>query len=139
VDCIFCKIVAGEIDAYKVHESEHTLAFLDILPLFPGHTLLIPKVHFDTLTDLPPELVEPLFSDAQRLAGAIEGAMESHGTLILMNNRVSQSVPHLHVHVVPRRFKDGLRGFLWPRGRYSGDEAEVVAAKIRAALGARNG
>ena len=110
------------------------MAFLDVRPIFPGHSLLVPRGHHETLTDLPPDLVEPLFAAAQGLAAAVERAMGAAGTFVAMNNRVSQSVPHLHVHVVPRRPKDGLRGFFWPRQRYgSDDEMADVAARIRAA------
>lgn len=117
--CLFCKIVAHEIPAQVVFEDKHSLAFLDIGPLFPGHTLLVPKMHCATLTDLPPDHVGPLFANAQLLTSAVEGAMSAEGSFIGINNRVSQSVPHLHVHVVPRRKKDGLRGFFWPRKPYT--------------------
>jgi histidine triad (HIT) family protein len=133
--CLFCKIVSGEIAARVVFEDDHCLAFLDHRPVFPGHTLLVPKEHYETLTDLPAQLIEPLFTTAQNLAGAVEKGMDAHGTFVAMNNRVSQSVPHLHVHVVPRRRKDGLRGFFWPRYPYKSDEeADLVQAAIRAAL-----
>ncbi|HYW72968.1 MAG TPA: HIT family protein [Pyrinomonadaceae bacterium] len=133
--CLFCKIVRGEIAARIVFEDDNCLAFLDHRPVFPGHCLLIPKEHYETLTDLPGKLIEPLFGDAQLLARAVEQGMEAHGTFVAMNNRVSQSVPHLHVHVVPRRRKDGLRGFFWPRYPYqSEEEAELVRQKIQAAL-----
>jgi histidine triad (HIT) family protein len=132
-NCVFCKIVAGERPAHIVLESEHAVAVLDARPVFPGHCLLVPRAHYETLGDLPPALVSELFLDAQRLAVAVEGAMEADGTFVAMNNRVSQSVPHLHVHVVPRRRKDGLRGFFWPRQRYETDEEMAeVAARIRA-------
>ncbi|MFN2388893.1 MAG: HIT family protein [Actinomycetota bacterium] len=132
--CAFCGIVSGD-QAHLVYEDVSCLAFLDTRPLFPGHTLLIPKAHHETLTDLPEDLVAPLFGAARRLARAVEAAMDAHGTLVLLNNRVSQSVPHLHVHVVPRRRKDGLRGFLWPRKPYATDsEAAAVAARIARAL-----
>ncbi len=135
--CAFCAIVAGETPAHVVASDERTLAFLDARPVFPGHVLLVPRDHHETLGDLPPALIEPLFGAAQRLAVAVEAAMEAHGTFVAMNNSVSQSVPHLHVHVVPRRRKDGLRGFFWPRQPYPDDAAmEEVAARIRAALGA---
>ena len=135
-DCAFCDIVAGATPAHTVYADEHTLAFLDVRPVFPGHVLLVPREHHETLTDLPPALVDPLFGVAQRVAGAVQAAMEAHGTFVAMNNTVSQSVPHLHVHVVPRRRKDGLRGFFWPRQRYAGDEEMAdVAARIRDALG----
>jgi histidine triad (HIT) family protein len=135
VACLFCAIVAGTEPAYLVAETDHTLAFLDIRPLFPGHTLLVPKQHFETLVDLPSELIAPLFEQAQRLAGAMETALGAAGSFVAVNNRVSQSVAHLHVHVVPRNRKDGLRGFFWPRAKYSSpDEAEAVAATLRTAL-----
>ncbi len=134
--CVFCRIVAGDAAAHVVLDDDVALAFLDTRPLFPGHTLLVPRVHHETLVDLPAELVEPLFARAQRLAGAMEGALGAAGTFVAINNRVSQSVPHLHVHVVPRRPKDGLRGFFWPRTRYADDaEAAAVAARLRAGLG----
>ncbi|MEY2402463.1 MAG: histidine triad family protein [Acidimicrobiaceae bacterium] len=133
--CLFCAIVAGTEPAHVVLETEDTLAFLDIRPLFPGHTLLVPKEHHETLVDLPEPLIAPLFAQAQRLAGAMETALAAAGSFVAINNRVSQSVAHLHDHVVPRNRKDGLRGFFWPRTKYpSVDEAEAVAAKLRAAL-----
>ena len=134
--CVFCQIIDGSMPAHLVHEDADTMAFLDVRPLFPGHSLLVPRAHHETITDLPPTLIEPLFAAARRLAGAVERAMEAAGTFVAMNNRVSQSVPHLHVHVVPRRPKDGLRGFFWPRQRYgSDDEMAEVAARIREASG----
>lgn len=133
--CLFCEIVAGHAEAEIVLDSPSTLAFLDIHPLFHGHVLLLPKEHHETLGELPPGLLGPLFADAQRLARAVERAMEAQGTFVAMNNRVSQSVPHLHVHVVPRRKGDGLKGFFWPRTKYASDEARrEVGARIRAAL-----
>jgi histidine triad (HIT) family protein len=130
--CAFCGIAAGETAAEVVLEDARTLAFLDHRPLFPGHCLLIPREHHETLADLPAELVEPLFAGARRLARAVEAALSAEGTFVAMNNRVSQSVPHLHVHVVPRRRKDGLRGFFWPRQRYAGpEEMAEVADRIR--------
>ncbi len=133
--CKFCEIVAHELPTDLVLEEHQMSAFLDQRPVFPGHVLVVPQAHFETLVDLPLPLVEPLFAATRRVAAAVVRAMQADGTLVLMNNRVSQSVPHLHVHVVPRRFKDGLRGFLWPRQRYADEAAEVeVAAAIRAAL-----
>ncbi|MDQ3958024.1 MAG: HIT family protein [Actinomycetota bacterium] len=131
--CLFCDIVAGDVPAHVVLDDELTLAFLDLRPVFEGHTLLVPKAHHETLADLPRELVEPLFASAQLLARAVVDAMDAAGTFVAMNNKVSQSVPHLHVHVVPRRPKDGLRGFFWPRRKYR-DEAAMAstAAAIRA-------
>jgi histidine triad (HIT) family protein len=135
VSCLFCAIVAGSEPAHIVLETADTLAFLDTRPLLPGHTLLVPKVHYETLVDLPRALIAPLFTDAQRLAGAMESALGAAGSFVAVNNRVSQSVAHLHVHVVPRNRKDGLRGFFWPRTKYaSAEEAEAIAAKLRAAL-----
>jgi len=134
--CLFCRIVSGELAAVIVYEDEDTLAFLDHRPLFPGHTLLVPRKHFETLGDLPATQVGPLFKNAQLLSRAIELAMEAEGNFVAMNNRVSQSVPHLHVHIVPRRRKDGLKGFFWPRTKYSSEEEmqiarEKISAKIK--------
>jgi len=132
-DCLFCQIVAGEVPAHVVLDNDVAIAFLDYRPVFPGHCLLVPRAHHETLADLLPDLVGPMFSTVQHLAGAVEVAMEAHGTFVALNNKVSQSVPHLHVHVVPRRRKDGLRGFFWPRQKYaSDDEAAEVAARVRA-------
>jgi histidine triad (HIT) family protein len=135
VDCRFCQIAAGSLAAAVVFQDEHTLAFLDNRPLFPGHCLLIPKAHIETLGDLPPDSIQPLFANAQLLAQAVEQGLGAEGSFVAINNRVSQSVPHLHVHVVPRRRKDGLRGFFWPRGKYKDDaEMETVRAAIEKAL-----
>ena len=133
--CLFCQIIAGEAEAAKVHEDEHTVAFLDIRPLFHGHVLLVPRTHVETLPELGAELVAPVFSAAKRLCRAVEAAQDAKGTFVAMNNIVSQSVPHLHVHVVPRRPKDGLKGFFWPRTKYRDDaHAAEVAAQVRAVL-----
>ena len=134
-DCLFCRIVSGEVPATMVYVDQNTVAFLDHRPLFHGHTLLVPREHVETLTDLSPALVEPLFTAAQSIARAVELAMKAEGTFVAMNNRVSQSVPHLHVHIVPRRRKDGLKGFFWPRTKYK-DEAEmkIVQRQIAGAL-----
>lgn len=133
--CAFCTIAQGDCPAHRVYESASALAFLDQRPLFQGHTLLVPREHFEALTNLPAELVEPLFTAAQLLARAIERAMEAQGTFIAINNRVSQSVPHLHVHIVPRRKGDGLRGFFWPRRKYESEQRMAeVAELIRAAV-----
>ena len=130
-NCLFCRIVSGEVPAVIVYEDENTIAFLDHRPLFPGHVLLVPREHFETLGDLPPTTVGPLFQNVQLLSRAIESALEAEGTFVAMNNRVSQSVPHLHVHIVPRRRKDGLKGFFWPRTKYkSEEEMEIVREKI---------
>jgi histidine triad (HIT) family protein len=134
-DCVFCRFVSGEESAHLVAEDEESVAFLDARPLFPGHTLLVPRAHHETLPDLPPALLEPFFGRAQALATAMESALGAGGSFVALNNRISQSVPHLHVHVVPRRKKDGLRGFFWPRTRYADDaDAAAVAARLRAAL-----
>jgi histidine triad (HIT) family protein len=134
-ECRFCDIVEGASPAHVVFDDELTMAFLDARPLFPGHCLLVPRDHHETLADLPPDLVGPFFTTAQALAKGVEEAMDAEGTFVALNNRVSQSVPHLHVHVVPRRRKDGLRGFFWPRHRYpDNEEMASVAARIRAAL-----
>jgi len=134
--CRFCGIVDGSEPAAVVLEDPVSLAFLDRRPLFPGHVLLIPRRHTETLVDLPPELVGPLFANARLLSAAVETGLSADGSLVAINNRISQSVPHLHVHIVPRRRKDGLRGFFWPRRAYK-DEAEMLAVRdeIRAALG----
>jgi histidine triad (HIT) family protein len=134
-DCIFCRVMSGENRAQVVFEDAVSVAFLDHRPLFPGHCLLSPRDHHQTLGDVPEELIEPLFTNAQRLARAVEVAMGAEGTFVAINNRVSQSVPHLHIHVVPRRRKDGLKGFFWPRQKYESDEQmEAVAQAIRSAL-----
>jgi len=133
--CLFCRIVSGELPATIVYEDDDAIAFLDHRPLFPGHSLLVPRAHVETLGDLPIKRVGPYFEAAQLLARAVETAMEAEGTFVAMNNRVSQSVPHLHVHVVPRRRKDGLKGFFWPRTKYKSEaEMEEVRSKIAAAL-----
>ena len=133
--CVFCEIVAGERPAHMVLDDELCLAFLDVRPLFHGHTLLIPRDHHETLADLPADLVEPLFARAQRLSVVMESALGAAGSFVAVNNKVSQSVPHVHVHVAPRNRKDGLRGFFWPRTKYaSDDEAAAVAATLRAGL-----
>ncbi|MGI8784622.1 MAG: HIT family protein [Acidobacteriota bacterium] len=116
--CLFCRIAAGEEPSHTVFTDEVSMAFLDHRPLFEGHCLLIPKAHFETFADLAVELVGPLFEKARLLSMAIEQGLGVDGTFVGMNNRVSQSVPHVHIHIVPRRRKDGLRGFFWPRQKY---------------------
>jgi histidine triad (HIT) family protein len=131
--CRFCEIASHA--NYVVFEDELSIAFLDYRPLFIGHTLLIPKAHYETLVDLPAASVGPFFTNVQLLASAIEKAMEAEGSFVAINNRVSQSVPHLHVHIVPRRKKDGLRGFFWPRQAHPSEEQMLQAqAAIRSAL-----
>jgi histidine triad (HIT) family protein len=133
--CKFCAIEQGTATAHVVFETDVTLAFLDHRPVFPGHTLLIPRRHIETLPELPDDLMAPIFAGARRIAAAMEGGFGAHGTFVALNNRISQSVPHLHVHLVPRHRKDGLRGFFWPRTRYADDnEASDVAARVRAAI-----
>lgn len=133
--CVFCQIVAGTIDAHLVLDDDVCLAFLDRRPLFAGHTLVVPKVHHETLVDLPTDLLAPVFGRARRLAGVMESTLGAGGTFVALNNRISQSVPHLHVHVVPRNPKDGLRGFFWPRTRYADDaEMAAMAARLRAGI-----
>jgi histidine triad (HIT) family protein len=136
MNCAFCKIVTGEVTDYTVFEDALSLAFLDHRPLFPGHCLLIPRRHLETLADVPSELIPTLFSNAQLLAGAMEEGLGAEGSFVAINNRVSQSVPHLHIHVVPRRRKDGLRGFFWPRQKYK-DEAAMLEVQeaLRSAMG----
>ncbi len=112
------------------------MAFLDSRPLFPGHCLLIPKAHYETLTDVPERLASVLFSNVQRLAGVVQDAMHAEGSFVAMNNIVSQSVPHFHIHIAPRRHKDGLRGFFWPRRKYESEEEEkgvrdAIASRLR--------
>jgi histidine triad (HIT) family protein len=133
--CKFCAIARGETDARVVFEGERTLGFLDHRPVFPGHVLLIPREHRDTMLDVEADLLAELTRDAQLLARAVESGLAADGSFVAVNNRVSQSVPHLHVHVVPRRRKDGLRGFFWPRNPYRDDShADEVQRALRDAL-----
>lgn len=133
--CAFCAIVRKESPADVVLEDEECVGFLDLKPVFPGHVLLVPRTHVETLGDLPDALVGSLFSRARLLARAVEYGLGAEGAFVALNNKVSQSVPHLHVHVVPRRKGDGLRGFFWPRTRYSSDEERAaIASKLREAV-----
>jgi len=132
--CIFCAIVAGEAEAEIVHSDELAVAFLDQRPLFHGHVLLVPRDHHETLADLPADQVGPLFELVQRMSVAVRDGMGAKGSFVAMNNKVSQSVPHLHVHVVPRTKGDGLRGFFWPRTKYKGEQMADAGAAIRAEL-----
>lgn len=133
--CVFCAIIAGETPAHLVADEPAFVAFLDARPIFPGHVLVVPREHHETLADLPPDLASSLFLAARSVSAAVERGLGAHGSFVAMNNRVSQSVPHAHVHVVPRRKGDGLRGFFWPRQKYASDaEAAEVASKLRAAL-----
>jgi histidine triad (HIT) family protein len=135
VDCVFCQIVAGEVEADVVLDEPSFVAFLDRRPLFKGHTLLVPREHLVTLSDLPAELRDGFLANAQRLATAMVEGLGAQGSFVAMNNVVSQSVPHLHCHVVPRTKGDGLRGFFWPRTKYKNAEAPEYAARLREALG----
>ena len=134
VACVFCDIVGGA-PAHRVWEDASVVAFLDVRPVFPGHTLVVPRVHVETLAELVD--VAGFFSAVQRVAGAVEVGMKAEGSFVAINNRVSQSVPHLHCHVVPRTRGDGLRGFFWPRQRYESEEAMAeVAARVASAAAA---
>lgn len=132
--CLFCRIVAGEADADVVLDEPELLAFLDIRPVFKGHVLLVPREHVVTLPDLPAGLRDGFLEAAQRIATAVVDELGAQGSFVAMNNVVSQSVPHLHLHVVPRTKGDGLRGFFWPRTKYAAGEAAEVAATLRNAL-----
>lgn len=134
-DCRFCGVVAGTVDAHVVLTTPDVVAFLDHRPVFKGHVLLVPRAHYVTLPDLPVELTGAFLQAGQRLAAAMLDALGAQGSFMAVNNVVSQSVPHLHLHVVPRTKGDGLRGFFWPRTRYDGaDEAAEYAGRLRAVL-----
>ena len=134
--CVFCDIAAGDVPAQVVLTDDHFVAFLDTRPVFKGHTLLVPRQHVVTLPDLPAGLRDGFLERAQRLATAVVEVLGAQGSFVAMNNTVSQSVPHLHCHVVPRTKGDGLRGFFWPRTTYADDaEAETYAVRLRSALG----
>ncbi len=134
-ECTFCRVARGEIEAYRVFEGPVSVGFLDRRPLFPGHCLMVPREHVETLSRLPESLLTPFFASVQLLNRAVEAATDAEGSFVAVNNRVSQSVPHLHVHIVPRRRKDGLRGFFWPRQTYpDGAAAAAVRDAIRAAV-----
>jgi histidine triad (HIT) family protein len=132
--CVFCAIIEGTAPAFRVFEDELCVGFLDVKPLFVGHTLIVPRVHRGVLRDVPPAELAALMNGAQRVSRALEDALGAEGTFIAMNDRVSQSVPHVHLHAVPRHKGDGLRGFFWPRRKYGPGEAETTAAKLHAAL-----
>lgn len=132
MDCLFCQIVAGRVPAFVVHSDDAVVAFLDARPVFKGHTLVVPRAHVPTLADLTE--IEPFFSRVRTAAAAVEEGLQAQGTFVAMNNRISQSVPHLHVHVVPRKKGDGLKGFFWPRTKYaSDDEAKSFAEAVASA------
>jgi histidine triad (HIT) family protein len=133
--CTFCRIAAGTSPAFEVWRDDAHMAFLDTRPLFDGHVLVVPRPHVPTLGDLEPVAIGPFFILVQRIEDAVRRACDAPGTFVAVNNVVSQSVPHLHVHVVPRRPKDGLRGFFWPRTRYPDDAAaRATAERIAAAI-----
>jgi histidine triad (HIT) family protein len=134
-DDVFCQIGRGDIEAAVVLRTDDVVAFLDHRPVFKGHVLIAPLEHVDTLLDLPQTLMQPLLTVAQEIASALVDALGAQGTFVAINNVVSQSVRHLHIHVVPRTKGDGLRGFFWPRTRYGAGEMEEYAAKLKAALG----
>ena len=137
--CLFCAVVAGSEPAHVVLDEPDLVAFLDHRPVFKGHVLVVPRAHVVTLPELPPELLAPLFGAVARCCQAVVDGLEADGSWVAANNVVSQAVPHLHVHVVPRRRKDGLRGFFWPRLRYADDdEMAAVAARIRGAVRPRS-
>lgn len=133
--CVFCKIVLGEAPAHVVLNDGVCMAFLDTTPLFHGHVLVVPRVHAGTLLELEAGTIGPFFQRVQLITAAVTAAMGAQGSFVAMNNVVSQSVPHLHVHVVPRTKGDGLKGFFWPRKKYaSDDDAQTTALRIAAAL-----
>lgn len=133
-DDVICQIMRGDLPAAEVARTDRLIAFLDHRPVFKGHVLIAPLDHVDTLLDLPSGLMEPLLSLAQRMAGALSSALGAQGSFVAMNNVVSQSIPHLHLHVVPRTKGDGLRGFFWPRTKYAAGEQDEYAERIRKAL-----
>ena len=135
ITCVFCRIIDGDLPAERVLETEDLVGFLDTRPVFKGHVLLVPREHVDTLPDLPAALRDPFLDAAQRIAVAVKDALGAQGSFVAVNNTVSQSVPHLHLHVVPRTKGDGLRGFFWPRTTYADGEAAAYAQRLRDALG----
>jgi histidine triad (HIT) family protein len=134
-DCIFCRIVAGEIGADVVSEDESTMTFLDRSPVFPGHLLVIPRRHVETLVELPDDQLQPLFQQVRRGSQAVETGLAAQGSFVAVNHKVSQTVPHLHVHVIPRSKGDGMKGFFWPRRHYKDDAQRMeIAEKLREAF-----
>jgi histidine triad (HIT) family protein len=134
-DCLFCRIIAGDVAAHFVFSDPAVVAFLDARPVFKGHVLVLPRGHHETLASLPEDLAGPLFTRVRRVSAVMPSALGAQGSFVGLNNTVSQSVPHLHVHVVPRTRGDGLRGFFWPRQKYADDaEAASFASRLRAAL-----
>lgn len=138
--CVFCDIAARGVAAQLVYEDKDLIAFLDRHPLFPGHVLLCPREHYATLLELPSGLTGPMFATTQLLARAVESALDAEGTFIAINNRISQTVPHLHIHIVPRRRRDGLKGFFWPRQQYKDDASreavrDAIEREVQKLLG----
>lgn len=134
-ECIFCRIARKELATDIIDETEAMLTFLDHTPVFPGHLLVIPRQHVDTLLDLPDNLLAPFLKEVQRASKAVEAALEAEGSFVAVNNKVSQSVPHLHAHVIPRKRRDGMKGFFWPRRPYTGeDHRQEIVAKLREAF-----
>ena len=133
-DCLFCRIISGDLPGHTVLESDDLVAFLDARPLLKGHVLLVPRTHVETLPDLPADQRDGFLAAAQRLATVVKEGLGAQGSFVAINNTVSQSVPHLHLHVVPRTKGDGLRGFFWPRTKYADGEAESYAERLRDVL-----
>lgn len=134
MSCVFCNVVAGDLSAEVVYEDDDFMAFLDHRPVQKGHILMVPKQHFATLLDLPSDLHQLFMANAQRLAAAVVDGLDAQGSFVAINNVVSQSVPHLHLHVVPRSKGDGLKGFFWPRHKYADGEQKEYADRLRAVL-----
>jgi histidine triad (HIT) family protein len=133
--CIFCSIACGITPSHSIFSDSTSFAFLDKRPLFEGHSLLIPTSHVETLTDLPSHLIEPLFANAKLIAAAVQAATNADGTFLAINNKISQSVSHLHIHIVPRRQGDGLRGFFWPRRSYASEQDAIATSEeIKSAI-----
>jgi len=131
INCKFCEIISGKIASEMVYSDEYFVAFLDYKPLFKGHTLLVPKKHFRDIYDMDDLTLQRMMKTVNLISMAVERATMSDGTFIAINNKVSQSVPHVHVHIIPRKHKDGLKGFFWPRQSYAENEEKVYASKIR--------
>ncbi len=128
--CVFCRIISGELKTYKIYEDDRTFVFLDAGPVFAGHCLVVPKVHYETMMDLPHDLLAPLFSTTQLICRAVEKGLQSGGSFVAVNNKISQTVPHLHVHVIPRRKGDGMKGFFWPRRPYRDDDHTLEVQEL---------
>lgn len=136
-DCIFCRIVKGDLKTDIIAEDENTLVFLDHSPVFPGHLLIVPRQHADTLLDLPDDQLTPFFGQVRRASKAVETGLGAEGSFLAINTKISQSVPHLHAHVMPRRKGDGMKGFFWPRRDYTDEtHRSDVVAKLREAFAA---